>query len=210
MRTFKAFNHEFEYYPELGERTVEIPIALEVYSRSNPDNLIEVGYVLSRQIKDRHLAYALPNRIVDLFDTTPECENIDAGVVDYTGSFVLSISTLEHFDMPDYGNKDTARNRGVDCLIKMLKESSGYFITWPIGYNSKFDSDVMGLGVDVFMLHQVKGPTNNTPDVLPEWEQLPTPNWSIKYASPFHYGNAVAIISNVPWVMNHEIIHRCA
>ena len=210
LRTFKAFNRDFEYYPELGERTVEIPIALAAYSGINQDNVIEVGYVMARQIKDRHLAHALPNRIVDLFDTTPECENIDAGLVDYTGAFVLSISTLEHMDMPDYGNTDTGRNRGVKCLIKMLNESAGYFITWPLGYNKHFDAGVMSLGVDVFMLHQNKGPTNSDPHVLPEWEQLPTPNWSIQYGSPFHYGNAVGIISNVPWIMNHEIIHHCA
>lgn len=209
MRAFRAFNREFEYYPELGERTVEIPIAIEVY-RHRPSPAIEIGYVLKRQMNDRRI---FPDnhyhRVIDLFDTHPDCENIDAGAVDYTGYFVISISTLEHFDMPDHGNTDTERNRGVECLLKILKESSGYFLTWPLGYNTKFDSGVMNLGVDVFMLRQSNGPTNTTPNILPEWEQLPTPNWSIKYGSPFHYGNAVAIISNVPWMLNHEIIHRC-
>lgn len=211
MRRFKAFNLEFDYYPELGERTVEIPIALEVYKQVYPAPITEVGYVLARQIKDRNLfPDRYLHRVVDLFDTNPVCENIDAGTVDYAGVFVISISTLEHFDMPDHGNTDTGRNRGVECLIKILKESSGYFITWPLGYNPVFDADVMNLGVDVFMLGQSNGPTNESPRVVPEWDQLPTPNWMIQYAKPFHYGNAVGIISNVPWIMNHEIIHNCA
>lgn len=211
MRTFKAFNQEFEYYPELGERTVEIPIALEVYRRIYPSKFLEVGYVLGRQINDRHL---FPDRklhrVIDLYETHPACDNIDAGAVNYSGYFVMSISTLEHMDMPDHGNTDTGRNRGVQCMVKILKESSGYFITWPLGYNKAFDSDMMNLGVDVFMLYQNKGPTNQNPDILPEWELLPTPNWTIQYGYPFHYGNSVAIVTNVPWIMNHEIIHRCA
>jgi hypothetical protein len=209
MRIFKAFNREFEYYPELGERTVEIPLAFEVYGRVYPAKIIEVGYVLARQMVHRRLFPERKlHRVIDLFDLDPRCENIDAGLVDYTGAFVISISTLEHFDMADHGNLDTGRNRGVECLLKILKESAGYFITWPLGYNRAFDASVKELGVPVAMLRQVSGPTNETPDVLPEWVLLPKPDWSIQYSKPFHYGNGVAIISNVPCILNHEIIHR--
>lgn len=208
MRQFEAFNHTFEYYQELGERTVEIPLAMAVYTGFSPSDTIEVGYVLSRQINDRKLSVPKPSRIIDLFETHPDCVKVDAGTVFYFGSFVISISTLEHFDMPDHGNIDTGRNRGVDCLLKILKESSGYFITWPLGYNKKFDQGVRDLGIPVFMLNQIYGPTNATPDVLPVWAQLERPDWSIQYGAPFHYGNAVAIVTNVPWIMNHEIIHR--
>jgi hypothetical protein len=211
MRTFSAFNREFEYYPELGERAVEIPLALEVYKRVYPANIIEVGYVLARQISERKLfPHHKPYRVIDLYDASPECENIDAGWVDYRGAFVISISTFEHFDLPDYGNPITGGNRGVDCLAKIIVDSSGYFITWPLSYNHLFDSEVMRLGIDVLMLKQSNGPTNEEPNVLPQWEQLTSPNWAAEYAKPFHYGNVVAVISNVPWILNHEIVHRSA
>lgn len=211
MRTFQAFNREFEYYAELGERCVEIPIALEVCLSIQPDDMVEVGYVVARQITDRKL---IPSRkshaVIDLFDPHPDCQHEDAGKMRYDGLFVLSISTLEHFDMPDHGNTEVGGHRGRDCLLKILKESTGYFITWPLGYNKKFDRDVRETGVEVYMLGQINGPTNEHPDVLPEWVEMQLNNWTIEYGKPFHYGNCVAIVTNVPWIMNHEIIRRGA
>lgn len=210
MRTFTAFNREFEYYPELGERTVEIPLAFAVCSGWANVSIIEVGYVVSRQIDDRKLFKPRPDRVIDLFDSSSKCEHVDAGTVYYSGSCVISISTLEHFDMPDHGNTDVGGHRGRDCLLKILKESTGYFITWPLGYNKNFDTDVREAGVEVFMMGQINGPTNEAPDVKPEWIQMQLNNWDIEYGKPFHYGNCIAIVTNVPWIMNHEIIHRCA
>jgi len=196
MRTFTAFNRQYEYFPELGERTIEIPIALDVYKRIYPKKIIEVGYVLARQIAERKLfPRNKAHRVIDLFDPSPQCENMDGCLADYREAFVFSISTLEHFDMPDYGNEKSGGNKGMQCLERIMSQASGYFITLPVGYNKAMDAAVRSLGVSLAMFKEVSGPTNEFPDEPPIWRQLEEPDWSVEYGKPFHYANGIVVIS---------------
>lgn len=194
-RTFKAFGCEFEYKNDIGERVVELPLAAEVLKVWNSDNVIEIGSTMI--CHEDWLGEKVKHRVIDLFDVRDGVENIDACDVDYRGKKVLSISTLEHFDMPDHGNTETGGNRGVACLARILKESESHFITLPLGYNAAMDDGVRNLSIDASMLKQVLGPTNESPDTLQEWAQLNRVDWATRYNKPFHYANGILIISNL-------------
>lgn len=208
MRTFQAFGREFEYKPDIGERVIEIPIAVEILSHWNSQDVIEVG---SNMVCHEHM---LPNgvqhRVVDLFDKRPKVENLDACDIDYTGKNVLCVSTLEHFDMPEYGNTVVGGTKGQDCFLKIVGQSNEFFITLPIGHNLKLDQWLQPLlQTDWWKTHswtfkQVNGPTASNINVLSVWEQQVEIDWLAQYNQPFKYANVIVALSNIPWIVSHE------
>jgi hypothetical protein len=201
MRTFEAFGRKLEYFAGLGERTIEVPMAIEALKAFNPLKTIEVGAVMPYNLT------AFPDgkvhhRVIDKFD--PTCEQIDGCDFDYHGWDVLSVSTLEHFDVGDHGNTEINGIKGPECLEKIIKESSRYFITIPLGYNKPMDRYVQHSGHRCWLFKQAAGPTNAIPDTKPVWIEAKNPSqvdWETEYASPFHYANAVVVLTNIPWIM---------
>lgn len=199
MRTFEAFGRRLEYVPALGERTIEIPMSLAALKCFRPEQTVEVGSVLPTNLN------VIPggkvtHRIIDRFD--PNYDHTDACTVDYTGLDVLSISTLEHFDVGDHDNPDVGGKKGPECLEKILKEARRYFITLPLGYNKPMDDYVQHSGHQVWCFHETSGPTNQSPNTPPEWQEVQPVLWGSAYATPFHYANTLVVLTNVPWMVD--------
>jgi len=182
----------------IGERTVEVPLGAEVLRLWNcfptweanrrRDDVVEVGAVMAYW-RERYIPKWLTHRTIDPFDSWEECERMDGGLVDYRGLKVLSISTLEHFGKAEYGNGDLRTGKAVACLRKIMAEASEYFITIPLGYHLELDAYLQSL-TRVRMLKQVS--VDNT------WEELPQPDWSLKYGQPFPYANGVVVLMQLP------------
>ncbi len=128
---FKYFDHPHNN-TRINERTVEIPVSLK-FLESNLENLIEVGCVTPYYSECLH-------EVIDLTDDHPKSKKIDATQYDFKNKNVLSISTVEHVGLSDYGNQVKENNAAINLCEKIIKDSLNYFITWPLGYNKVLDS----------------------------------------------------------------------
>lgn len=135
---FTFQGQEFKYFDNphnntrINERTVEIPISLK-FLEFNLKNLIEVGCVTPYYHECSH-------EVIDLTDDHPKSKKIDATQYNFKDKNVLSISTVEHVGLSDYGNEIKENNAAIILCEKIIKDSLNYFITWPLGYNKVLDS----------------------------------------------------------------------
>lgn len=169
-----------------NERKIEIPLGLDFLSRFPNSSIIEVGAVMPYYMTAGH-------RVIDLFDTYPRAEHVDAATLKYNGANVLSISTIEHMgtDNSWYGKlyKATNYSAGPEFLAKIVAESKNYLITFPIGWDRKLDEYVRTSG----LRHVVfKRDANNI------WALCHEKNWGgMLYNHPYHAGNYLCIVTNI-------------
>eukprot|EP00933_Yihiella_yeosuensis_P080987 TRINITY_DN94518_c0_g1_i1.p1 TRINITY_DN94518_c0_g1~~TRINITY_DN94518_c0_g1_i1.p1 ORF type:complete len:398 (+),score=31.98 TRINITY_DN94518_c0_g1_i1:23-1195(+) len=155
--------------PKYTERTVEIALgmwfmrrALDYVSRHREVSHgapVEVGNVLSQYwpLEDRLRGYIVPWMTADLGDN-----GIDASEVDFQGSIVLSISTVEHVGYDNEGARQEAIEQGfrtdnsvqsltkwvkawdesAELLIRIVSQAKEFLITFPIGFNPRLDAVV--------------------------------------------------------------------
>ena len=191
----KLKNLQFEYFRHpynqtaTNERIIEIPIAryfLEKYYKgTDGSSVIEVGAVTPYYFDINH-------RVIDQFDPHEKSERIDAMTVDYKGSNLLSISTVEHVGAKDYGNTDINPHKAVDLLLKMM-QADNFLITFPLGNNVYLQNYIKKEKLDgnILILRRI--------NIENEW--APHYNWKdmdqFSYANPYHCASAVLIISNL-------------
>lgn len=130
------------------ERTVELALADRWLSLPRSSALCEVGAVTP---------YYWPGRVarvVDPADPHPGVtEKKSLFDVDLRGTSVLSISTVEHIGLDEYG-QPPAPELAPKAIRKIVDEAESWLVTFPIGYNAELDRYVRSgelerIGVDV-------------------------------------------------------------
>ena len=120
-----------------SERAIEISLAIDFLSHYIKDEpVLELGCVLPYYILKR------PNHAVcDLTDTHPQNIRRDLRKMsdDDFRANIVSISTIEHIGMNEYGIKGDGGASAVDVLKRILANALRYFITFPLGYNQALD-----------------------------------------------------------------------
>ena len=103
------------------------------------ESILELGCVLPYYILKRsnHIVY-------DLMDRHPQ--NVARDIRDMADSElktnVISISTIEHIDMAEYGIESCGNVSAVDVLKRITENAKRYFITFPLGHNQVLDGYV--------------------------------------------------------------------
>lgn len=167
---------------KLTERVVEIPL-LDLFLRS-VDDALEIGCVSPYYWKTHHEIY-------DLTDTHTACKNINAKDIQFDNRNVVSISTIEHFDMENY---DISADNYIDpikYLNKIILLSNKYFITFPLGYNPSLTE---------YALNQSDIYINFMARLGDEWEITDKNSLTLEqltYNKHIWYANSIAIVENV-------------
>lgn len=136
---YPLFQHPFNCgYKDtrMTERAVEISLAKEWIEKCEGE-IVEVGAVTPY--------YFTNDKIVDIVDPmdrhTLVTKHLSVFDYDLKDRNVLSISTIEHIGLGDYGFKEA--HDAVEGIIKILKESRSCLITVPFGFNELLDTWIL-------------------------------------------------------------------
>lgn len=165
--------------PRINERNIELPIAFWFIENYNND-LVEIGEVTPFYRDPQHPVYDLSSQLEerrkDLFD------------IDLKGKNVLSISTVEHVGFGDYGNAPEP-HMALEAIKYIKKHTKKYLITYPVGYNTELDDDLMHTKHKYFLMQR---------DEHNKWTMCDHKHMDLfKYNSPYYAGNAICVLSNV-------------
>ena len=135
-RTYHYFNHDYNATWS-NERSVEIPLALELVQRYQGRRILEVGNVLSHYFPVAHTivdkyeqAHAVINQDIEDFRTKDKYD------------LIVSISTLEHIGWDERIKDKDKFIRVIEKLKEMLSSGGELFITLPAGYNPWIDKAI--------------------------------------------------------------------
>lgn len=189
--TFKYKNQEFNYCINshntrgtLTERVVEIPLLY--YYLSNISDPIEIGCVSPYYWETRH-------KIYDLTDSHPKCERQNAKNIELKNNNIVSISTIEHFDMENYDIPQTEQIDSIEYINNIITQSNRYLITVPLGYNPKLTNYLIDLNNQKQNISFIARSTNS-------WIQKSANDLSIdnlNYNKVVWYANSICVIENI-------------
>ena len=143
LRNFKTFScsgRKYYYFNNMynhtwaNERSVEIPIIMDIINKNKGKTILEVGNVLSHYFSFAH-------DVLDKYEIFPGVINQD--VVDFKSDklydLIVSVSTLEHVGWDEPSRDETKILRSIDNLKKLITPDGLIVMTIPIGYNSYLD-----------------------------------------------------------------------
>jgi len=117
-----------------NERAVEIPIARDFLAGVPPEDVLEIGDVMSNYGPISH-------QVVDKYETGERIINAD--VCDFRSEkkyqLILSISTLEHVGWDEEPKDESKVLRAFGNLRGLLAPEGKLLVTVPIGYNPSLD-----------------------------------------------------------------------
>jgi hypothetical protein len=117
------------------ERAVEVPIVWEHVRRYSPEQVLEIGNVLSHYFPVRH-------DIVDKYEAAPGVHNVD--IVDYVPArrydLIVSISTLEHVGWDETPREPAKLHQAIERIRHLLTPTGLAVITLPLAYNQAMDA----------------------------------------------------------------------
>ncbi|MBO4405789.1 MAG: hypothetical protein J5821_03590 [Alphaproteobacteria bacterium] len=117
----------------MTERCLEMAIA-KIWLEKNKEDVIEIGAVSP---------YYFQNLTHDVCDPADKHERVNLKTsmfnLDLKDKNVLSISTIEHIGMGEYGIPINKNESAVSALKKILRESRKCLITFPVGRNKELD-----------------------------------------------------------------------
>lgn len=200
--SFQGKKYHYFYKPETwyNERTVEIPIVMEIVSQNEKKNILEIGNVLSNYCQIKH-------DVVDKYDVSENVINQD--IAEFSSfkkyDLVVSISTLEHVGFDEFPKDPLKIVKTLENLFRLISEQGKIFFTWPLGYNKTMDSVLAENGsifTNQFYLKRIS---------FHEWKEIDRADLfhgPVKYNSPFFDGNYLGIAVYSPnsssfW-KNHE------
>lgn len=139
MKNFSKTLKSEDYYIKNGwlglhENRIEIPLAFRYIDWCNED-IIEVGAVVC------HRGYTEKYLVIDPFhDYTKKVSSeyglvIDAEEYDFTDKNILSISTIEHMGMLQYGNEEHDFKKPQRFLEKLRNEAKTFLVSIPVNAN---------------------------------------------------------------------------
>jgi hypothetical protein len=138
------FNHQkYSYFTKLDarlkntERAVELGL-LEEFLKLYKTNkkLIEIGCVSPYYFEIEHPVY-------DIQDSHLKNIKMNAKNIDLYNKYLLSISTIEHFDINGYNIHQNEFLDPIIWLARAISHSDGYFVTFPLGFNKRLDTDIL-------------------------------------------------------------------
>lgn len=167
-----------------NERAVEVPYATAWVQQYRPNQVLELGNVLSHYGVSGHT-------VLDKYEQADGVINRD--IVNYRPKkkyeLIISVSTVEHVGWDEPTKSKTKVKRAVSALKKLLKPGGQLIITVPLGYNPHLDGYLQAgtLGFDQIQYLQRVSLFNTWQEVGPEvWNQQP------QYGAPFGNANVVA------------------
>jgi len=178
-----------------NERILELRLALdyyqELFEKGRKSNIVEVGNVLGFY---GHIEHFCIDKFATIPDISPagEVHNIDAIDYNYHGKDVISISTIEHIGLDDYGNKEA--NDGLDAITalnKIKEESDSYFITFGTNHNKTLDKYIVD-NIDQYKWHGWCRTDLN------KWEYTKQDMsvWEKVHDTPFKYANGIILLTS--------------
>lgn len=194
-RRYKYFYHNY-CLTWLNERVVEMPIALDVLKQHNPEDVLEVGNVLSHYSDSHHT-------IVDKYEKSKKVINQD--IINFQTNrrfkLIISTSTIQHIgwdearfrqDALKHNRPEVDKSKIVETishLLTLLAQHGQIHISAPLGYNPVLDETIFRkeLPLDKFQfMRRVTG------DNL--WVQCDeTEVRNNHYNRPFKFANALFI-----------------
>jgi hypothetical protein len=191
---YKMFCHNYNCgWPpaRMTERSVEMALA-DHWLREHEEDAIEVGavtpYYWPRRVKhvvDPYDEHALVSHRDSLFNTSLE------------GRPVLSISTIEHIGIEEYGQKEDP-HLTILALQKILAESPAFLVTAPLGYNKILDSYLFSEYINFtnvktsFLAREVR---DNAWSQVDQSVAAGVPYGSRDYTKPRSCANAIVILA---------------
>ena len=127
----------------IGERTIEIPIAKEYIAAHDTDErFLEIGAVTPYFRKALGGEPTWP--VYDLYDSWGRCVRMDAEDLTYTDANVLSISTIEHMGMLEYGNTEEDKVKAAQVFQKITTQARSFAGAQPAITTSASGTSVQG------------------------------------------------------------------
>lgn len=164
--------------PRTNERNIELPIAFW-FIENYDDNLVEIGEVTPFYREAKHPIYDLSSDIAD--------RRRDVFDLNLTDKNVLSISTVEHVGFGDYGNTPEP-HKAIKAIEHIISQARNFMITYPVGYNTELDKDLMESGIHYFVMYRDE---NN------KWfMSVHNDLTKFMYNDPFYAGNAIVVITD--------------
>lgn len=170
------------------ERTVELALADRWLSRARTTTVCEVGAVTP---------YYWPGRIVRIVDPADPhpgvTERKSLFDVDLRGASVLSISTVEHVGLGEYG-QPSEPDLAPKAIRKIVDEAESWLVTFPIGYNAALDHYVRSGELEKIggvVRHLVR------PDTDWGWREEPDRKQSQLPYGPL-WANGVTVLTSTP------------
>lgn len=135
-QTYPYFIHSY-HWTQYNERSIEIPIFLDLLNQYQRKQILEVGNVLSHYVHADHT-------IVDKYETGTHVINPD--IVDFTPEtrydLIVSISTPEHVGK-DEDEKDPDKPiRALNNLKSLLSSGGLLAVSIPLGWNNAIDTHI--------------------------------------------------------------------
>lgn len=183
-KVYEYFSHPYNTTWR-NERSVEIPIVLDVMKNYEPERVLEVGNVLCHYIKSRHT-------VVDKFENEKNVVMQDIlqfqSPVKY--DLIVCISTLEHVGFDETPREENKHRLAVKSMRTLLSPNGKLIVTVPWAYNPFLDFDLLSgnLGFSrVGILKRVGS------DAWCEagWEDIQ----NVRYGSPYRAANALVVAS---------------
>src|SRR5215210_6961744 len=189
--TFSFHGHKYHYFYSfinstwVSERSIEIPIVMEIIKKNYGKKILEIGNVLSHYFNFEHF-------ILDKYEIANGVINQD--VVDFKSTekydLIVSISTLEHVGWDETPRDDMKIVRAIENLKSLVRSNGGMIVvTFPLGYNFALDKllkdKVIQFTKQYYLVRISKGN---------EWKEA---SWkdvqNAKYGKPFPFANALVI-----------------
>jgi hypothetical protein len=139
----------------ITERRIELPLAklfLELYD--NQQDLVEIGCVTPYYLETTH-------RVYDLKDNHHKCICKNASEINLNNLYLLSISTIEHFDIGDFNIKQSDFLDPYSWIIDSINRSNKYLITLPMGFNIKLDNKILNSNINASFLSRTGEKSQN-------------------------------------------------
>jgi len=168
----------------MNERSVEIPIMMEIVQQYKGKKILEVGNVLSNY-------FDIDRDVLDKYERDDRIINQD--IVDFNSNekydLIISISTLEHVGWDETPRDDTKIPRAIENLKRLVKSSGMIAITLPLGYNSVLDK-LLKEGIVKFQKqYYLKRISKKNEWQEASWDEVQ----NVRFGSPYPGANGLVI-----------------
>jgi len=188
--TFRFQGKSYDYFRHTyqstwrNERIIEIPIVWDYVRNYLPDQILEVGNVLSHYFAARH-------RIVDKYEIAERVINRDVVDLNFSERFslIVTISILEHVGWDESPKEQDKILRAVESLKRCLAPGGKIVMTLPIGYNPWLDEILEKEQIQFSNRHCMKRISRSNRWVEVPWEAIK----GAKFNFPFSGVNGLVV-----------------
>ena len=199
-RTFKFNGRKYNYFYHRNwitwdnERSVEIPIILEIVKKYKGKNILKVGNVLMN-------FFVFDRDIVDKYEKSKGVLNED--VIDYNPNkkydIIITISTVEHVGWDEQPREPLKIYKAIDNLKRLLVPGGKIIITLPKGHNPVLDNLLRENKIPFTERYFLKRVSKNN-----RWKQVPWKKISnVKYGSYVRWSASAVIIGYIHKKINN-------